>query len=190
MAWPEAESIYADGIAAFLYRLTLLISIAAVIAAKVFLLGLVFAAVYIGTSVLGAIRALMQYLWHAKETEPVRLRAVTLGVLLLVVIPTLLLIVPIPSSVHAAGVVAAEQETVLRTRTPGFLQAVPVERGVKVTVGTPIAELANDAALEAVAEQSARVLSSRLRRDAFRAVDPVKALQEEAEGKAFDSALE
>ncbi|MDO8630843.1 MAG: efflux RND transporter periplasmic adaptor subunit, partial [Phycisphaerales bacterium] len=181
--------LLAYGIAAFLYRLTLLISIAVVLAAKVFLLGLVFAVAYLGMSVLGALRRLMRYLWHAEETGPVRVRAVTLGVLLLVIIPTLLVIVHIPSSVHAAGIVAAEREVVLRARTPGFLQTVAAQRGERVSAGDPIAELTNDAALEALAEHTARVRSSELRRDALRVVDPVKALQEESEGRAQQAAL-
>ena len=117
------------GIASFLYRLTLLVSIAAVLAAKVFLLGIVFAAVYLGTFVLGSLRRLMRYLWHAEETGPVRVRAVAVGVLLLVLIPALLVLVPLPSSVRAAGVVAAEYEVVLRARTPGFLRSVFAVRG-------------------------------------------------------------
>ncbi len=177
------------GIAAFLYRLALLISIAAVLAGKVFLLGLVFASVYLGTSVFGALRRLMRYLWHAPETGPVRFRAVSLGVLLLIVIPTVFVVAPIPSNVRAAGVVSAEHETVLRARTPGFLQAVTALRGQTVDVGAAIAELTNDSVVEAVAVQSARVRSAELRRDAVRVVDPVKAQQQQAETSVQESAL-
>ena len=177
------------GIASFLYRLMLLISIAAVLAAKVFLLGLIFAVVYLGSSVLGALRRLMRYLWHSTETQPVRVRAVALGVFLMVIVPALFAVFPIPSSVHADGVVTAEEETFLRARTPGFLISVMAERGQQVGAGAPIVELTNDQAAETVAEHAARVRTSELRCDALRVMDPVKAMQEESEGEVQKAAL-
>ncbi len=181
--------LFSYGFAAFLYRIALLISIAAVLATKVFLLGVVFAAVYLGNSLIGSLRRLTGYLWRAEETAPVRLRAAALGILLLVVLPAVFAVVPLPSTVHAAGIVSAEKESVLRASSSGFLQAVMIEPGCAVAGKAPIAKLSNDALAEAVAEQEARWRASSLRQEVYRATDPVKAIQEEAMMLVHQAAL-
>jgi multidrug resistance efflux pump len=176
------------GICATVYRLALLISIAALLAGKVFLLGILFALVYLGVSVVGSLRRLMQYLWHSPETQMVRPRAIALGVLILVVAPAFTLFAPIPSSVYADAVVCAEQESVVRAGAPGFLRTVCLNYDDRVEEGTAVARLENIDAQQMLAQYLSDLRASHLLRDAYRVLDPVRGVEEELRQPALEQA--
>lgn len=167
------------GTAAALYRVTLLFAIAAVFVSKAFLLGMVLAIGYLAKALFGTARRLMDYLWHAEETAPVRAHAVAMGVLVLVVLPAASVFVPIPSRIYARGVVAAEAETTVHTRQPGFVTAVHSAWGSPVASGQVLADLQNDALQESIAQAQADIAAAQTRRDAFLLKEPTRALQEE-----------
>lgn len=176
------------GVCAAIYRMALLISIAALLAAKVFLLGLLFALVYLGVSVVGSLRRLMQYLWHSPETQMVRGRAIAVGVLLLVVAPALVLFAPIPSSVYADAVVCAEREAIVRAATPGFLRSVYLKHYDRVEQGASVAELENVDVHQSLAQHVSDLRASQLLRDAYRVLDPVRGVEEELRLPALEQA--
>lgn len=182
--------LFAYGIGATIYRLALLISIAALLAGKVFLLGILFALVYLGVSVVGSLQKLMQYLWHSAETKVVRGRAIAVGVLVLVVLPALVFFAPIPSSVYADAVVSAEQEAIVRAATPGFLSSIHVHQDSEVTAGEELARLENVDVRQLLAQRNSDLQASRMIRDAYRVVDPVRGVEEEARQPNLEKAVE
>ena len=167
------------GVAAALYRVTLLFAIAAVFVSKAFLFGMVLAVGYLAKALFGTARTMMNYLWHAEETAAVRAHAVAMGVLVLVVLPAAAVFVPLPSRVYARGVVAAETETTVHTRQPGFVAGVSMEPGRAVHPGDVLADLQNDALKESVAQAQADIAAAQTRRDAFLLKEPARAGQEE-----------
>jgi len=181
--------LFTYGTAATLYRATLLLAIAALLATKMFLAGLLLAALFLGATLYSSLVKLIRYLWHAEETAPVRRRAVVLGALLLVALPAGLFAVPLPVRVHARGVLTTENEAVVRAATPGFVVQPHVRPGQLVRRDDPLVELANDAEVEAVAAAQAAVLAAETRRDAFQIDEPDRALQEQERAEAFRAAL-
>jgi len=176
--WRLRTTLLTFGTAAALYRVTLLFAIAAVFASKMFLLGMGLAIVFLAKSLFSTASRLMNYLWHAEETAPVRAHAVAMGVLALVVLPSAAVFVPLPSRVHAQGVITAERETPVHTRQAGFISAIACEVGAKIDQGDVLAELENDELMETIAQVQAQIDAARTRRDAFLTREPVRALQE------------
>lgn len=166
------------GLAATVYRIILLVAIAAIVASKIFLVGLGLAVVYVGMTLTGMIRRLTRYLWHSPETDAVRGRAVALSAAILVGIPLALLLIPVWPSVRAPALVEAEHQTVLRARTPGFVEQTWVEPGHHVRRGDLLVELRNDEYESRMRQAGAAVEASEIRRDAFRATDPARTRQE------------
>ena len=178
------------GVAASIYRVSLLLAIAALLASKMFLVGAGLALLYLGGALISNVRRLMTYLWHSPETVPVRRRAVALGVVALGAIPAALVLVPLPRHVYARGVVAAERETTVRARESGFARRLALTWNQRVEAGQVLAELDSDEPLERIAQAQAQVRFAETRRDALRPVDAVQALQEEERLIAYRQALE
>ena len=99
------------------------------------------------------------------------------------------LLAPIPSSVYADGVVCAENDTVIRAKRPGFLRSIHAQRGQTVHAGEPVVELENDHYRQSLAQRQSDLKASDLLRDAYRVLDPVKGLEEEARRVALEKAL-
>lgn len=177
--WRLRTTLLIYGTAAALYRVMLLFAIAAVFASKMFLVGMALAIAYLAKTLFGTAAKLMNYLWHAEETAPVRAHAVAMGVLVLVVLPAAAVFVPLPSRVHARGVIAAERETPIHARQAGFVSAVPHQMGEHINAGDGLLELHNDTLSEAVAQVQAQVDATTTRRNAFLIKSPARAQQEQ-----------
>jgi putative peptide zinc metalloprotease protein len=177
------------GLCAAVYRAALMLAIAAILASKMFVVGLMLAVVYLGGTAAKLLLKLTQYLWYAEETAARRGRAVALSLLTLIIIPIGLFVVPIPSHVHAKGLLVTEHETLMRARTPGFVEQVPIEHGQQVRRHDLLARLHNDAYLEDIATTSANLRASRIRTDAYRIDDPARARQEQVQARVHQRAL-
>lgn len=182
--WRLRIILLAFGTAAALYRVTLLFAIAAVFASKLFLVGMALAIVYLAKSIFGSAARLMNYLWHAEETAPVRTHAVAMGVLVLVVLPSAAVFVPLPSRVHARGVIMAEHETPVHARQSGFVWEVHKEPGDVVAANDEVIALHNDTLSEAVAQAQAQLDATTTRRDALLLREPAEA---QKEGQRLDA---
>ena len=182
--------LFAYGVAATIYRMTLLLAISAILAVKMFVVGMAMAVVYLGGTVVKAAYRLIHFLWFSEETAPIRGRAVAFGVLVLIVGPTGIALLPLPSSVKAAGVVTTEKEVIVRAREAGFLQAIQVSFGQSIESGDSLAILVNDAIEEPLAFAEADLRASYIRKEAFRVAEPGRVLQEEERAKAFRSAVQ
>ncbi|MFQ5462825.1 MAG: HlyD family efflux transporter periplasmic adaptor subunit [Phycisphaerae bacterium] len=177
------------GVAASLYRILLVLGISAVLASKVFLVGILLAGVYVGSTAYGMISKLVRYLWHAEETSHLRLRGVLIGVLALLLLPAATFLVPLPSSVKARCVVMAESEMIAHAREPGFLQRLSIRCDQEIERGSVIAELANDDYTEQVATAQAGLRASQILMDAYRVYDPTLLKKTEAELRMHRDAL-
>ncbi|MFQ5512772.1 MAG: HlyD family efflux transporter periplasmic adaptor subunit, partial [Candidatus Krumholzibacteriia bacterium] len=178
------------GVAAIIYRVLVLVGITALLASKMFLVGLGFGLFLLGQTVVTAVRRLFQFLWFARETAPVRRRAVAVSCLLIIALPGLLLLVPMRSGVTVAGVVRGEQETTIRARTGGFVSRIGVCPGDVVEPGGLMVELQDDDIVEAVVAAQARIEVSRIRLGAFEVEDPTKAHEEREMAKVYQMELD
>ncbi len=176
------------GIAAAIYRVGLVLGIAALLASRFFLGGLLIGALYVGQLLWKTIRRLIQYLWHAQETAPVRGRAIALGSGVLALLPACLAFLPVPTSVSVDAVVGRKRETVVRVRQAGFLIASQLTEGQHVVSGDCLAELWNDACLEEWEEAASRLAAARIRCEAARVLEVTESLEEQARIEALEAA--
>ena len=184
LGWRLRAILLSFGAASTGYRVLVLSGLTVMIVYKFSLFGLVLAAFFLGTTLIGIVRRLTGYLWFAQETAPVRVRAVALSALLLFIIPVGLGLLPTPARVNAAGSVSAERETTVRAAVPGYIDRIALERGQLVQEGDLLAELNNLTIAETVAQARAELDASSTRRAAYEADDPARA-QEEAQRMRF-----
>ncbi|MHC4797096.1 MAG: efflux RND transporter periplasmic adaptor subunit [Planctomycetota bacterium] len=166
------------GIATTIYRCVIMLAIAALVAYKMFIVGLVIAATFLGGIIINNLKRFIQYLWHDEETAPVRIRAIVVGLVILIGTPAVLLYIPIRSTITAPGELGTTQESVVRARVDGYIKNVTVQIGQNVESDHVLMELTNDACHEDIAQASAELELSNIRQDAYRVEDPGKAAQE------------
>lgn len=181
--------LFGFGVAAALYRIGLLLGIAAVLAMKMFVVGLGMAVLYVGGTVIRTVVRLTKYLWMSQEAQPVRGRAVACSLCILAVVPAALCMLPVPSAVQAVGVITTEQKTVLRAKEPGFLTKVRVAPGERIEPAGVVAELSNPALGETLAFAQADLRASDIRKEAYRVLNPDKVSLEEEKSKAYRAAV-
>lgn len=172
--------LFTFGVLSSLYRVVVILSIAALVATKFFLAGLVLGGAYVGMSLVQLLRKTLAYLWWADETQPVRVRAVALSIVVLGGGSALLFLAPAPTRVHADAVVARAAEATLRAEQPGILAELPARRGLVVSTGTRLATLSNPAPLREQSTLRARLAASELRVRALEFLDPLAAREEAA----------
>ncbi len=145
------------GVASAIYKFVLVTGICALIATKVYFLGLAIAGFYLTTTLGGTLWKAGRYLWGAEETAPVRTRAAVVGVLGAVLVPAGVVAVPVPLPARPAGIVTALEESILRTESGGFLRSVEARVGEPVGGGEPLVRLDNPETIERVAEARAEL---------------------------------
>ncbi len=138
-----AEAWWLGGyaVASFCYRLTVILAIAAVIASRFFLVGVLLALWSLVVTLAWPALKLVRRPLVDHRLRPHRARIYGLGGLLLALPVAALLLVPAPLATLAEGVVWAGDEAVLRARSPGFVAALLVEPGAQVAAGTPLVQL-------------------------------------------------
>ncbi len=170
--------LFVYGVLATIYRTMLILGIAALLATKMFVLGIGMAIVYAGGALVGLIKSLTHYLWSAQETAHVRRRAIALGIVALIMLPAAALTIPIPSRVHAQGLVTAEHETVIRAPSPGFTNTTHISNGDTISAGDMVVSLSSDDMLERLAEIQAARSAADIRYNAYATGQPSLAAQE------------
>jgi len=173
--------LFIFGIAGTLYKTTVVLSIAALIASKVYLVGILIAVFYVGITLFGIVRRLLFYLWKSQECKAARVRVVTTSIILVVGIPMILLYVPIPGYIHISGQVVKEKETIARSSVDGFVREVSVESGQCVQSETILAKLENLQIQEKYFEAQARLKSAQIKLDAYQknTAKPETAIEQE-----------
>ena len=145
------------GIASAIYKFTLVVGICALIATKVYFLGIALAGFYLATTVGGMLMKVVNFLWRSDETAPVRARAATVGIAVAGIVPAAVVAVPLPLPARPTGIVTALEETVLRTSASGFLRQVDVRVGDIIEQDQAIVRLDNTNATERVEEARAEL---------------------------------
>ncbi|MEP3480466.1 MAG: HlyD family efflux transporter periplasmic adaptor subunit [Fuerstiella sp.] len=166
------------GIAARIYRFTLVISIAVVVALRFPLVGLLLAAFHVVTSLgLGLIK-MVAYLLKSKETEPVRGRARLVALALVVGLPVLACIVPVPFGVVREGLIATSTEHFVNVDAAGEFTEALVESGQTVEMGTPLINLKNERLVEQLELLVAEQKAAQRQWEILQQEDPIRAAQQ------------
>ncbi len=177
------------GICATIYRFSLMIAIVAMLATKMFVVGIGMGIMFVGMTLLSMFRSLTGYLWYAQETAHIRARGVVISLVALIALPAGLSFVPIASYERAPALVGAQHETVVRSRTPGFVSEVPVRIGSHIQTGDPVVRLTNDSVTEWIAEVEGKQRAAEIRREAYLVSDPARATQEQVYLRTFEKSM-
>ncbi len=127
-------------VAAFLYRLSIMVGIALFIAGKLFFIGIGLAIWAVLSALVFPIVKALWWLFQAPELRNKRIRAVLVSGSFALVFFVGLLAVPIPYATTVEGVIDVPESSVLRTNSGGFLKSLSdggyVEKGALVVVLT------------------------------------------------------
>ena len=132
------------GVLSTLYRCVIVTGIILFIASKLFFIGVALA---VGVAVLWVLTPLvkvLKYVFFAKETRPVRARAVLVTGATAAALFVLLGVQPVASSVRVPCAMEPHELQVLRADWPGFLDRVFVCDGQHVTAGQTLAVMSNE----------------------------------------------
>lgn len=138
----EQRGLVAFGVASAIYKITVVAGLFVVIAYRLPMLGLAAGAAYVAASVVPLGIKVTSYLWLSQETATHRVRSVTAW-FVMVCMPLSILIVPWSDTIHAKGVIKPEHSTIVRARTPGFLEQVHVKPGERVEQNQLLCSLVN-----------------------------------------------
>jgi len=126
------------------YRLVIVGGILLYIASKLFVVGLIMAAVVAALWLVTPLVKLLKYIFFDKATQPVRGRAIAVFALTVAALVVLVGLVPIDTSVRTPCVVEAHEERTLHAEWPGFLSEVLVKDGDHVARGQLLAVARNE----------------------------------------------
>ena len=131
------------GLAAAVYKLVLVVGIAAMIALQIWVIGLLVGGYYMVSSLGAMLWKAIRFLMWAEEIEKQRTLAYSYLALLLLGIPGLLLACPVPGRSHARGVVENASIAVVHVEEGGFLTKLCVVTGQTVGQGDLIGQVEN-----------------------------------------------
>jgi len=149
------------GLAAFIYRCSILFVIIVFIAGKFFIIGILLAAWALGTQVFTPVVKSVSFLAKNPGLRRQRGRAVGTSIAIALGVLVLVFLVPAPSWTRAQGVIWVPEEAQVRAGTEGFIERllVPVDsqvvRGQPLIVATDPFLLARVKVLEAQAKELA-----------------------------------
>ena len=157
----ERVWMVAYGLAAFIYRCSILFVIIVFIAGKFFIIGILLAAWALGTQVFTPVVKSVSFLAKNPGLRRQRGRAVGTSIAIALGVLVLVFLVPAPSWTRAQGVIWVPEEAQVRAGTEGFIERllVPVDsqvvRGQPLIVATDPFLLARVKVLEAQAKELA-----------------------------------
>lgn len=167
------------GMAAPAYRTIVMVAIVAVLASRLYMVGLLLGSLFVAYLLTRTLVRLIRYLGQSEETAPVRARAVSLGMAAIILLPSAAAFIPVRIAIQARGVAYTGTETVVRADTAGFLSDVARSRGQSVRTGDSLVTLNNDTMADVLREAEARLQATRVRRNAYRFTQPARAIEEE-----------
>jgi putative peptide zinc metalloprotease protein len=151
------------GVAGALYKFTVVMGIAAVLATKAFWVGIGLAVFYAGGELCKALRGTAGFLIHGQGSMLLRLRGAVLALVLFALLPAAAVLVPVPMDVKATAVVGRATEEAQYAPMPGFIERVSVSTGDALVAGDPIASVRNDDLSSRLAEATARLEQAQIR---------------------------
>jgi putative peptide zinc metalloprotease protein len=166
LAWAYAP-------ASLVYRVTLAVSITALMATHWPAVGLALGLAFGWLLILDPVRRLFVHLWRGERTAPVRLRArlVASAAVMAVVFGAALL--PVSFRVVAQGVLDPGVRRSVRAPGSAFVAAVPVAEGALATAGSVLCRLEDHQLEERLLSIEAELAVARIRVDTSEIMDPV-----------------
>ncbi|MEZ6109216.1 MAG: HlyD family efflux transporter periplasmic adaptor subunit [Pirellulaceae bacterium] len=128
-----------------------------------------------GTTLFGLLSKACKYLWFSKEIAHRRPYAIAYSVVLLAAGPAILLVAPVPGQVEAVGLVASEQEQIVRLETGVTVDALWVSPGDSVQPGMRLVSLVNDELTDSLRLKESELGKARMELRAIGKNDPVEA---------------
>jgi len=162
-SWKEQRWLLLFTVASFVYRITVMLAIAAFIATQYFIVGVLLAMWVVGSSLLFPLAKGIAYLATSPRLRQRRGRAVGIASALAAAVAVVVFVVPLPLWTLAQGVTWAPQDAVVVAGADGFVQRVAATPGELVRKGS-ILVVTDDPALPLrirVLEAQERLLSSR-----------------------------
>jgi putative peptide zinc metalloprotease protein len=171
----EAPWFVAYGIAAWAYRLVVVLAIALFVSTRFFTLGILLAALCVGLQVVAPLLRGVAFVLTSPRLSPRRGRASALSAVGLGTAALLLIGIPLPLYTRAEGVVWPPEGAQVRAAADGFVVRALVSPEASVELGDPLV-LTRDPSLEArVAVMEGRLRELRARHHAERTRDRVRA---------------
>ncbi len=140
--------LFLFGITSSLYKITVILSISAVISCKIFLAGVFMAGFYLANELTRTLRRLIFFLHKSPEAASVRIRAIVLSSLALIGIPLLFFLLPVPAFVAVPGQMGRQIEHVIRVPDNGFVREVVAYPGDLVEPNMLLVRMENYQLLE------------------------------------------
>ncbi len=129
------------GLAAFFYRLIIMVTIALFLAEEYLVVGVALGAWAVATQLLLPVVRGMRFLIAGPALAGRRVRAGTVSAFLLGTVLAMLLYVPVSQTTRADGVVWVPDQAQVFAETDGFVKQVLVTSGEQVDEGTPLLEM-------------------------------------------------
>jgi putative peptide zinc metalloprotease protein len=139
----EAFYLSGYGLLSSLYRLLVYTSIVLFVADRYFLVGFLLALLCVLNWVVLPIGKLLKYVLSAPELEPVRLRSIGIGLLLVLLSTLIVTQLPVPRQIRIPGVIHALGSYDLNSETDGFLSEILIADGAHVSQGQVLAKMDN-----------------------------------------------
>jgi putative peptide zinc metalloprotease protein len=130
-------------VAAFIYRLFIMVAISIFVASKFFFIGVVLALWSVAYTVLLPLIRGLRFLISSPRLRRRRSRALSMTGGAAALAAALIFLVPVPYATIAEGVVWAPESAQIRTRTEGEITRLLAAPNDLVSVGTPLIELQN-----------------------------------------------
>jgi putative peptide zinc metalloprotease protein len=176
MATPGERAWFVGyGVASFAYRMLVVVTILLFLADRVFLLGVIFAAMAVVGGVLVPLGKGLRFLVAHPRLRTVRVRAVAVTVLLAAALGGLIGLMPVPHRSRAEGVVWIPDEAFVRAGTEGFIERVVATPGAGVRANDVLIVLRDPVLAATIAELDARRREFEARVEEQRPSDRVKA---------------
>lgn len=164
------------GIAAFVYRCSILFVIIIFIAGKFFIVGILLAAWALGTQVFTPVAKSVSFLAKNPTLRRQRGRAVGTSLAIALGVLVLVFLVPAPSWTRAQGVIWVPEEAQVRAGTEGFIERLLVPVDSQVVRGQPLIQAADPFLHARVKVLEAQVKELAAQYDALIQFDRVQAL--------------
>lgn len=177
------------GFGAALFQLALAITLGALIASQLFIVGMAAGAAYLVYSLGGFAWRTARYLVLSPETRPVRGRAIGAAAVIGLGIPAALATLPWRQSLNVAAVVRAADSLVVHAASAGTIVGVHAQPGERIDGGTLLVSLSDEQADDVCATAAVRVELAEIRRFALLADSPAQAAEEAARLAAAQDAL-
>jgi putative peptide zinc metalloprotease protein len=134
----EAPWLLTYAVAAAVYRLSILLTIALYIAGKLFFVGIALSIASVASTVVWPLVRAMRFVADSPQLYRRRRRAIVTTLAAAAAALALFLAVPLPFSTIAQGVVWVGDQAAVHAQTDGFIAAVAVDNGTWVEPGTTL----------------------------------------------------